>query len=70
MKMIINTGGWRNKLPENDITIISVKDITGMNMYLNKEYTIKDEFHPNKEAWEIIVPALAKKLNIDKAVMI
>lgn len=59
----INENGWEDLKKEKNITIINVKDLTGKDLNNNKEYlTFSD--HPNAKAWDVIVPALVKKLNI------
>ncbi len=59
----INENGWENLKKNKNITIINVKDLTGKDMYNDKEYLTFSN-HPNVKAWQIIVPALAKELNL------
>lgn len=45
------------------IKVIKVSDIVDVNID-DEEYKIPNDFHPNAKAWEVIVPALAKELNL------
>ncbi len=45
------------------IKVIKVSDIVDVNID-EDEYKIPNDFHPNAKAWEVIVPALAKELNL------
>ncbi len=45
------------------IKIVLVSSLTKENMQ-SQEYRIPDDEHPNKKAWEVIVPALVKELNL------
>ncbi len=63
----------KNNYPEQELSgikFISTKDLVGDILYQEK-YQIKNDktqylrpHHPNEKAWEIIVPALCKELNL------
>lgn len=55
------TINW-DRLKKDGIKVINADDLTGINL-LNKEYRLED-WHPNAKAWEVIVPALVKELNL------
>lgn len=55
------TSRWK-ELEKKGFTIIDTKSLTGKNLYLNK-YKLPDG-HPNEKAWDLITPALAKRLNL------
>lgn len=53
-----------DKLSKEGIIIINLNDLLNIDLY-DQAYTIsKDDYHPNAKAWEIIVPAIAKELNL------
>lgn len=53
-----------NSLKEYGIVIIKVKDMLDIDVK-SPEYTISPtDVHPNKKVWEIIVPGLAKELEL------
>lgn len=52
-----------NQLIDNDINIIKLWDIVDVDYY-TQDYQIKDDSHPNKKFWELVVPALSKKLKL------
>ena len=63
----LNTDNW-NELKKYGYNIITTKELVG-DILWKDEYKLKtDPFqephHPNEKAWELIVPALAKKLDI------
>ncbi len=49
------------ELVKQGFTVISTTDLTGGIMD-KKEYFISDNYHPSKQAWNVIVPNLIKKL--------
>ena len=52
------------KLEKEGIIIVKVKDIANIDVK-SPEYTISPkDFHPNAKAWQVIVPVLAKELNL------
>ena len=53
---------WK-MLEKDDITVLSAKKITKTNLD-NLVYRLPKDHHPNEKAWEIIVPALVKELNM------
>lgn len=53
-----------DKLQQNGFIIIKVDDLIGAEQK-NKERQ-KDGFHPNAQAWNLIVPKLIEKLNLQK----
>ena len=54
-----------SELLKNDqIIVIGTKDITDIDLY-NSEYRISEnDSHPNALAWDIVVPAISKKLDL------
>lgn len=53
-----------NELKADGYIVFYVNDLTDVNI-LSPEYQYsEDDIHPNKKAWDVIVPALVKKLNI------
>ncbi len=53
---------WED-LEKEGIIVIKLKDLSNENFY-DEKYLLPDKVHPNSEAWEIITPALIKKLNL------
>lgn len=51
------------ELETNGIKIIYLYRIVKVNID-DEKYKLDDNFHPNAKAWEVIVPALAKELNL------
>lgn len=49
-------------LEKENIKVIKLNDICNIKISRDKEFMSYDGAHPNKKAWEIIVPALVKKL--------
>ena len=57
------TEPW-DKVEKLGINVININEILGFNVS-SREYAISDtNGHPNKKAWEVIVPALVKELNL------
>ncbi len=52
-----------DELKQNGIIVIDIKNLVKEDL-TNLEYTTNDKFHPNAKAWQVIVPALAKELNL------
>ncbi len=52
-----------NELNDENIIVIKINDMLGFDI-MDTKYTIGDNMHPNAKAWEVIVPALAKELNL------
>lgn len=52
-----------NELKKTGIMVIKAKDILNVNI-MDNEYIGIDNVHPNAKAWEVIVPALVKELNL------
>lgn len=52
-----------NQLIDNDIRIIKLWNIVDVDYY-TQSYQVKDDPHPNKKFWELVVPALSKKLKL------
>lgn len=57
----ISTSRWKELEQETDIKVYDAGDLSGVNLK-SREY-ILDDGHPNKHAWEMIIPNLSKKLN-------
>ena len=53
-----------NELQKNGILVIRNQDISKINFYINKEYKIEGDSHPNEKAWDTIVPLFAKELKL------
>lgn len=52
----------KEKLEKNGIIVISTKDLTNENLR-NIKYTLsKKDLHPNENAWDLITPLLAEKI--------
>ena len=60
---VVDDGYNWKELEEENIKIINLKSILNVNLR-DAEYTIDDAGHPNAKAWEVIVPALVKELNL------
>ncbi len=54
---------WK-ALEKQGIIVINLKEIVDVDLFTHEKYTLDDKFHPNAEAWNLIVPSLAKKLNL------
>ncbi len=52
-----------SELNDENIIVIKINNILGFDI-LDKQYKINDNMHPNAKAWEVIVPALAKELDL------
>lgn len=57
-----NNYNWK-LLEEEGIKVIIIKDIVPYNME-EPQYRLWDNWHPSKKAWEVIVPKVAKELNL------
>lgn len=55
---------FSNKLKENGLTVYSMTEITGVNFADPKWRISETDDHPNAEYWKIVVPKLAKSLNL------
>lgn len=54
---------WED-IKDDNIIIIKVKDLTNIDV-LSPEYKVApNDCHPNEKAWQVIVPALMKELNM------
>lgn len=54
----------RNFAKENGITVIGLSQLIDIDLD-NVEYQISQtDCHPNSKAWDVIVPALVKELNL------
>lgn len=51
------------ELNKYDINIIYLSNLSNID-FTKKEYRLINDFHPNEKAWDVIVPLLAKKLNL------
>ncbi len=49
---------------QQGIKVIKAKDILNVNLQSNEYYISDMDHHPNAKAWQVIVPALAKELNL------
>jgi len=56
--------GILKQLEDDGIEIIYTDDLIGKGALNDNKYLAPDGFHPSKEAWKLIVPALIKKLNL------
>ncbi len=71
--VILNYEGWKDSELQNrkiwkefedeGFIVIHTSKITNEFLYLDK-YKIPNDVHPNEKAWDLIVPALAKELNL------
>ena len=52
-----------SELNNENIIVIKINDMLGFDI-MDTKYTIEDNNHPNAKAWDVIVPALAKELNL------
>ena len=61
----IQNNNWDNitRLESEKIIVVNVNDIVDVDLS-KVEYMTWDELHPNRKAWEIIVPALSEYLNL------
>ncbi|MBQ8887000.1 MAG: hypothetical protein IJY61_04795 [Candidatus Gastranaerophilales bacterium] len=53
---------WK-ELENDEINVLYAKEITKTNLD-DRIYRLPNDHHPNEKAWDIIVPALIKKLNL------
>ncbi len=53
-----------NKLEDNKFKVIEIKDIVDVNLLDLKYVQSEEDNHPSKEAWEVVVPALIRELNL------
>ncbi len=42
------------------ISVYSANELANDDLYLGKYFYSKDDSHPNKKAWDLVVPALVK----------
>lgn len=64
--LVVKEFGFENwdKLKQEGINVINLNEIVGFDIN-TREYQISDtNDHPNEKAWEVIVPALIKELNL------
>ena len=64
--LVVKEGGYENweELKQQGINVIKLNEITDVNID-TREYAISDtNNHPNEKAWEVIVPALIKELDL------
>ncbi len=60
-----NHFGLRMKpLKEDGIDIIFTSQLTRINLCGQGFHLAEDDYHPSEEAWDIVTPALAKRLNL------
>ena len=57
-----NSEIW-DELKEENYIVIKLEDLVDVDL-TKPEYKVKDSFHPNEKAWEIILPKVIKELNI------
>ncbi len=55
---------WKD-LEDEGFIVVHTSEITNEHLYLNK-FRIPDDGHPNELAWDTIVPALVKRLDLTK----
>ena len=71
MKETLQPEYWTD-LSDNGAIVISTKDLLGDILYLPQYQLSLDAYqtwlphHPNEKSWELIVPALSKKLGLNK----
>ena len=58
----VDNFNWK-ELEKENIIVVHAQKIVGIDL-TSEEYNIADKVHPNEKAWEIIVPALVKELNL------
>ena len=51
-------------LEKDGIRVLQTKEITGENLLNVEKYTADDNSHPNEVAWNLVLPALVKELNL------
>lgn len=51
-------------LEKNGFIVLTTEDLTHENFCLLKYQLSKDDVHPNEKAWDVLVPPLAKELNL------
>lgn len=57
----------RNYTKNNKDIILIEADKEAPEILKDQKYWLSDNIHPSEEAWDIIIPIIAKKLNIDAA---
>lgn len=57
----LNTDRWK-ELEKEGFIVLDTKTLTRKDLSL-KQYTLPDS-HPNEKAWDVVTPALVKKLNL------
>ena len=58
----MNNENW-TLIKNKNITVINLEDLTNEDINKDQKYKVIDG-HPSKEAWQVIVPALVKELNL------
>ncbi len=53
-----------NLLKDYGIIVLNASEIAGENIYTTPYFIAPNDTHPNAKAWETIVPALSKELNL------
>ena len=54
-----------NPLKKDGITVIQTKELTGCNFWSNEYFVSDNDTHPVEKVWDIVIPALAKRLKIE-----
>ncbi len=57
-----NTERWK-ELEDAGFIVLGTYELTGKHLD-EDEYKLNDDVHPNEKAWDLIVPALVKKLDL------
>lgn len=52
------------KLKNQNIIVISLEELTNVQVYASPDYTISDGWHPNEAAWKLLTPLIVKKLSL------
>ncbi len=59
---------WENilKLRDENIIVININELVNVDLS-QPEYMSWDDLHPNRKAWDVIVPALSKRLSLNES---
>ena len=50
----------KKKIENMGISVYSANELANDDLYLGKYFYSKDDSHPNKKTWDLVVPALVK----------
>ena len=54
-----------SKLEKEGFTVIQTKELTGVNLQVPEYQVSKGDTHPTENAWDVVIPALVKRLKMN-----